>query len=150
MAFIVRLVHLSSASLLFGGALLIFILLYLSKRKPGDPGWPVIQDVMRIYEWAAWLSLGLIVATGIGNLGHYGDALPGPRTEWGRELTVKLGLILVFLFVSAMRTLTVLMAASEAVSSAPARVVNTLRNLYGATAVFVAGIVAIAVSLAHF
>ena len=72
MAFIVRLVHVSSASLLFGGALLIFILLYLSKRKPGDPGWPVVQDVMRIYEWAAWISLALIVATGVGNLGPGG------------------------------------------------------------------------------
>jgi putative copper export protein len=149
-AFIVRLVHVGSASLLFGGALLIFILLRLSKRKPGDSGWDVIQDVMRIYEWAAWVSLGLIVATGIGNLGHYGDALPGPRTEWGRELTMKLALVLVFLVVSAVRTLTVLMAAGEAVSQAPARVAGTLRNLYGATAVFVAGIVALAVSLAHF
>ena len=150
MAFIVRLVHVSSASLLFGGALLIFVLLRLSKRKPGDPGWPVVQDVMRIYEWAAWVSLGLIIATGIGNLGHYGDALPGPRTEWGKELTVKLGLVLVFLFVSAFRTLMVLMAAGDAVTTTPLRALNTLRNLYGATAVFVAGIVAIAVSLAHF
>jgi putative copper export protein len=149
-AFIVRLVHVGSASLLFGGALLIFILLRLSKRKPGDSGWDVIQDVMRIYEWAAWVSLGLIVATGIGNLGHYGDALPGPRTEWGRELTVKLALVLIFLVVSAVRTLTVLMAAGDAASHAPARLAGTLRNLYGATAVFVAGIVALAVSLAHF
>jgi putative copper export protein len=150
MAFIVRLIHVSSASVLFGGALLIFILLKLSKRKPGDPGWPVVQDVMRLYEWAAWVSLGLIVATGIGNLGHYGDALPGPRTEWGRELTVKLALVLVFLVVSAVRTLTVLMAAGETIATAPSRVVNTLRSLYGATAMFIAGIVALAVSLAHF
>ena len=150
MAFIVRLVHVGSASFLFGGALLIFILLRLSKRKPGDSGWDVVHDVMRIYEWAAWVSLGLLVATGIGNLGHYGDALPGPRTEWGRELTVKLALVLVFLIVSAVRTLTLLIAAGEAASQAPARVANTLRNLYGATAVFVAGIVALAISLAHF
>ena len=150
MAFIVRLVHVGSASLLFGGALLIFILLRLSKRKPDDSGWDVIQDVMRIYEWAAWVSLGLIVATGIGNLGHYGDALPGPRTEWGRELTVKLGLVLIFLVVSAVRTLTVLIAAGDTIAVAPSRVVNTLRSLYGATAVFIAGIVAMAVSLAHF
>jgi putative copper export protein len=74
---------------------------------------------MRIDEWAAWLSLGLIVATGIGNLGNYGDTLPGPRTEWGKELTIKLALVLVFLVVSAVRTLTVLMAASEAVSKVP-------------------------------
>ena len=150
MAFIVRLVHVGSASLLFGGALLIFILLRLSKRKPGDSGWDVIQDVMLIYEWAAWVSLGLIVATGIGNLGHYGDALPGPRTERGRELTVKLGLVIVFLVVSAVRTLSVFLAAGEAASKAPARVAGSLRNLYGATAVFVAGIVALAISLAHF
>ncbi len=150
MAFIVRLVHVGSASLLFGGALLIFILLRLSKRKPGDSGWEVVQDLMRIYEWAAWVSLGLIVATGIGNLGHYGDTLPGPRTEWGRELTVKLGLVLVFIVVSAVRTLTVLIAAGEAVSKVPDRVAGTLRNLYGATAVFIAGIVGLAISLAHF
>jgi putative copper export protein len=150
MAFIVRLIHVTSASLLFGGALLIFILLKLSKRKPGEPGWAVVQDVMRIYEWAAWVSLGLIVATGIGNLGHYGDALPGPRTEWGQTLTVKLGLVLIFLVVSAVRTLTVLIGAGETIATAPSRVLNTLRNLYGATAVFVAGIVALAISLAHF
>jgi putative copper export protein len=150
MAFVVRLVHVGSASLLFGGALLIFILLRLSKRKPGEPGWSVVQDVMRIYEWAAWVSLGLIVATGIGNLGHYGDALPGPRTEWGRELTVKLGLVLVFLVVSAVRTLAVLMAAGDAIATVPSRVLNALRSLYGATAVIIAGIVAMAISLAHF
>jgi len=150
MAFVVRLVHVGSASLLFGGALLIFILLKLSKRKPGDPGWPVVQEVMRLYEWAAWVSLGLIVATGIGNLGHYGDALPSPRTEWGRELTVKLALVLVFFAVSAFRTLAVLIAASESIAAAPSRALNTLRNLYGATAAVIAGIVALAISLAHF
>jgi len=43
------------------------------------------------YEWLAWGALGLLVATGVGNLGVFGEALPAPESTWGRVLTVKLG-----------------------------------------------------------
>jgi uncharacterized membrane protein len=149
MAFIVRWLHVTAASFLFGGALLIFVLLQLSKRREaGDHR--LLGDLMRAYEWCAWASLGLMVATGVGNLAHFGDGLPEPHSEWGKELTYKLALVLIFIVFSGVRTMAVLTAFATETATVTTRTLNSLRSLYGATAVFVAGIVGMAVALAHF
>lgn len=62
----------------------------------------------RRYEWAFWAALGTLVLTGVGNLGSLG--VPGPATEWGRTLLVKLSLVVVLLCVSVVRTLSVVRA----------------------------------------
>jgi putative copper export protein len=94
--------------------------------------------------------LGVVIATGVGNLAHFGEALPEPRTEWGRELTLKLGLVLAFLVFSAVRTLAVTEAANRP-ETAPTRATErNLGTLYGITAASVGAILAVAVALAHF
>ena len=46
---------------------------------------------MQAYEYGFWAAIGLIVATGVGNLAHFGEGLPGPESDWGRQFTLKLG-----------------------------------------------------------
>jgi putative copper export protein len=146
MAFVVRWLHVTSVAFLFGGALLLFILFLISKRRGADR--QTLLDLMQAYEWASWAAIGLVVMTGAGNLGHLGDALPDPNSQWGQRLTMKLGLVGVFLAFSAVRSLgvTLVQLRPEAQRSIPA----ALQGMYGATAVFVAAILGVAVALAHF
>ena len=110
----------------------------------------MLFDLMRAFEWGSWASLGLVIATGVGNLAHFGDGLPEPRSEWGKELTLKLGLVLAFLLFSAVRTLAVTTAANQPDASPAPRAQRRLGTLYGVTAASVGAIVAVAVALAHF
>ena len=146
MAFAIRWLHVTSAAFLFGGALLLFILFLVSKRRAADRR--TLLDLMQAYEWASWGAIGLIVATGAGNVGHFGAALPDPASEWGREFTLKLALVGVFLAFSAVRSLSV--ALLELRPESPRGVPSGLRGMYAATAVFVAAILGAAVALAHF
>jgi hypothetical protein len=146
MAFAIRWLHVTSAAFLFGGALLLFILFLVSKRRAADRR--TLLDLMQAYEWASWGAIGLIVATGAGNLGHFGAALPDPASEWGREFTLKLALVGVFLAFSAVRSLSV--ALLELRPESPRGVPSGLQGMYAATAVFVAAILGAAVALAHF
>jgi uncharacterized membrane protein len=152
LAFLIRWLHVSAVAFVFGGALLIFILLNLTNGSRDVAARRVVFDLMRAFEWAFWASLGLVVATGVGNLGHFGSSLPEPRSEWGRELTVKLALVLAFLIFSAVRTLAVVSAAArleEGERRTSRRVMKQVGDLYGATAVFVVGIIGLAIALAH-
>ena len=146
MAFVVRWLHVTSVAFLFGGALLLFILFLVSKRRAGDR--QTMLDLMQAYEWGSWVAVGLIVMTGAGNLGHLGDALPDPNSEWGQKLTIKLGMVGVFLVFSAVRSLgvTLVQLRAEAQGSLP----GALQAMYALTAVFVAAILGVAVALAHF
>jgi hypothetical protein len=151
MSLLLRWLHVSSVAFVFGGALLIFILLQIAQPNRDASAQRMLFDLLRAFEWGSWASLGFVVATGIGNLGHFGEGLPEPRSEWGREFTVKLGLVAVFLVFSALRTLSVAIAASQAEAVPLSRgAQRNLTGLYGATAVFVAAIAGIAVALAHF
>ena len=107
-----------------------------------------LLDLMQAYEWASWAAIGLVIMTGVGNLGHLGDALPDPGSEWGRELTMKLGLVGVFLVFSAVRSLSVTLAQLQPESRRG--VPPALQGMYAATAVFVAAVVGVAIALAHF
>ncbi len=146
MAFVVRWLHVTSVAFLFGGALLLFILFLVSKRRSADR--QTLVDMMQAYEWASWGAIGLVVMTGVGNLGHFGEALPEPDSEWGRKLTLKLALVGVFLAFSTVRSMavTLLQMDPESRRAVPAG----LQGMYAATAVFVAAIVGVAVALAHF
>ncbi len=149
MAFLVRWLHVTSVAFIFGGALLIFVLLHFVSGNRDTSARRVLFDLMRVFEWGSWASLGLVIATGVGNLGHFGESLPEPRSDWGRQLTLKLGLVLVFLIFSAVRTLSVATAASQPPETAP-KTQRTLGTLYGITAASVGTIVAVAIALAHF
>lgn len=146
MAFLVRWVHVTAVSFLFGGALLLFILFLVLRRRNVDRR--TLLELMQAYEWASWGAIGLVVMTGVGNLGHFGESLPERDSEWGREFTLKLGLVGVFLAFSAVRSLSVALVQLEVESRRP--LPAALQGMYGATALLVAAIVGVAIALAHF
>ena len=150
MAFLVRWLHVTAVAFVFGGALLIFFLLYFVSVNRDASARRVIFDLMRAFEWGSWAALGLVVATGVGNLAHFGAGLPEPRSDWGRELTLKLGLVLAFLVFSAVRTLSVVTAANQRDEAVMPKAQRRLGTLYGITAAVIGSIVGVAVALAHF
>ena len=151
MSLLVRWLHVTSVAFVFGGALLIFILLHFASANRDTSARRVVYDLMRAFEWGSWASLGIVVATGVGNLAHFGEGLPEPDSEWGREFTLKMVLVLAFLAFSAVRTLAVTRVTnlSEKDKQAPGAQ-RRLGAMYGVTAALVASIVAVAVALAHF
>lgn len=135
-AFAIRWVHVVAMAAALGGA---FLVTWLTWRASADRA----LDVAVRYEQLFWAAAGLLVMTGVGNLGAFGAGLPEPATEWGRTFTTKLWLIAALVALSLPRSLTVLRAAA---ASAPGK---SLRTVYAATTAALAVIVALAISLAH-
>ncbi len=138
----VRMVHVLAATVLVGGSLGIAIAGWTAPAT--DRGSAFVAAATR-YELAFWLALGAIVATGVGNLGVFGRGLPGPDTDWGQKLSLKLTLVFVLMLLSVVRVLAV---ARLRDLEARVRVV-ALARWYATTAGFSGAIVAAAVWLAH-
>ena len=143
MAFLIRSVHVTAVAFIFGGALLLFLMLGRHSKYR-----PMLLELMRVYEWASWGAFGLVAMTGVGNLAHFGVGLPGSGSGWGRKMTLKLGLVFVLLLLSSVRTLSVGLVQVQ--HEVPVRAWRSLQTLYGGTAALVAGTLFVAVSLAHF
>lgn len=143
----VRFAHVLAAAVIVGGALLCWVLA-IQGHGDGDARPAQVSAfgfAAERYEWAFWMALGLIVATGVGNLGAYGEALPPPGSAWGRVFALKLMLVTVLLLGSTVRTLAVArIAAGDGQTS-----LATLRNVYAATALTAMGVIAFAEYLAH-
>lgn len=123
-------------SLAFGGA---FLVTWLSWRTRDH----VIETAVR-YEQVFWAAAGVLVMTGIGNLGAFGVSLLEPSTAWGTTLVAKLWLVAVLIIVSLPRSLVVALLASETRQ----RSVD-LRLVYTVTTAMFSAIVALAMVLAH-
>ena len=136
LALVVRYVHVLAMATAFGGALLVT---WLAWRLAAAR----VVDIALRYEQLFWLAVGVLVMTGVGNLGAFGAALPAPASAWGRTFVAKLVLIALLLLVSLPRSLAILR-----LSAAPAAIAN-LRSIYTATSGLLAAIVALALVLAH-
>lgn len=136
LALAVRYLHVAAMAAAFGGALLVT---WLAWRSPAAR----IADVAVRYEQLFWLAVGVLVMTGVGNLGAFGATLPAPGSGWGRTFLAKLVLIALLLIVSLPRSLAVIRAAATPASGA------RLRSIYTTTSGVLAGIVALALGLAH-
>lgn len=138
-ALLVRWVHVLGMALLLGGAALT---------------WAIVRDdtstrAAATYEWLFWAGAGVLVATGVGNLGSLGATIPDPGTSWGLALSLKLIAVVGLLVGSAVRSLAVvrwLAADRPTVTDAGSR---RLAASYAATAVYLTLVVAIAEVLAH-
>ena len=119
----------------FGGA---FLVAWLAWRTRDN----VIETAVR-YEQVFWAAAGVLVMTGIGNLGAFGVSLLEPSTGWGTTLIVKLWLVAALIVVSLPRSLAVVLA-----SQARTRPVD-LRPVYTVTTSIFAVIVALAIVLAN-
>jgi putative copper export protein len=148
MAFLVRSIHVGSVSFTLGGALLLLIVFAIHRSAPKSST-EVLIKLMEAYEYGFWAAMGLVVATGVGNLAHFGDGLPGINTDWGQRFSLKLVLVGVLLALSAVRVLALHLVSSTPPGHRAARC-PALEGLHGATAVMVTGAMGLAVAMAHF
>ena len=134
LAIAIRWLHVAAMAMAFGGALLVA---WLAFREPADR---VVAVAVR-YEQAFWLAAGVLVMTGVGNLGAFGTDLPLPGTGWGATFTMKLFLVAFVVVGSLPRTLAVALPGVPRAA--------TLRAFYAGTALGLAAIAGLAVALAH-
>lgn len=137
----VRWGHVVAMAVALGGAVLVTAAVAARGTAPGA------LAIALAYERVFWGAAGVLVMTGVGNLGAFGRSLPAPDTEWGAALTVKLAAIALLLALSLPRTLAILELGRRDAAEAPLR--RGLGRLYGATAILLGLIVLVAQVLAH-
>jgi hypothetical protein len=131
----VRWIHVLAMAVAVGGAALAW---GVSRAADAE----TTLAVATTYERAFWGALGVLVMTGVGNLGSLAPAIP--RGRWGVALLAKLGLLLLVLGGSAVRSEAV-RAARDATSPA----LTTLERGYALTTLALTALVALAAVMAH-
>jgi hypothetical protein len=131
----VRWIHVLAMAVALGGAALAWGVSHAADAE-------TTLAVATTYERAFWVALGVLAMTGIGNLGAFAPTLP--RGRWGAALLVKLGLVLLFLVGSALRSATV-----RAARDAPVPATTALERGYALTTVTLVTVVALAAVMAH-
>src|SRR6266852_7202901 len=107
LSFLIRWVHVAAMALLLSGAILLWGLSAKFKGlERSEQNW-LLLFVAERYEFLFWIAMGLIVMTGVGNLGAFGGDLPTSQTAWGQKFIIKLAFVLVFILLSLVRTLLV-------------------------------------------
>jgi uncharacterized membrane protein len=93
-----RFVHLLAVVTWVGGMLFIALVLVPTTRRLEDPALRsrLVQDTGRRFRTVGWIALGLIVATGLGNL-----ALR-PELLWAPRFHAKSGLVVLALLLGAL------------------------------------------------
>ena len=146
---LIRWIHVGSMAVLLGGAVLLWAL--CEQRGVPQPAQHhrLVLAVAGTYEWVFWIAMGLVVITGVGNIGAFGRGLPGAQTTWGTILTVKLGIVLLLVVFSLVRTLLIrgLSTAGKEGSSTRPRIV--VRGSYAGTLLLVAAVLTMGLVLAH-
>jgi putative copper export protein len=137
---VVRWLHVLAATVAVGGSVLTWALLRVDRAPDAEASG---VTVARGYEWLFWAAAGTLVATGVGNLGALAPTLPAGR--WRATLDLKLLAFLLVLGGSALRV-----SLLTRVRRHPERVTRRLlRTTYGATAVGLVILLALAEVLAH-
>jgi hypothetical protein len=125
---LVRIVHVLTAAVVLGVPVTLAVMLRISPRSE------VIARVGGSFERLQWAALGVMVATGVGNLSASDEGLPPFDSRWGRTMTVKLAMVLGLLMLSAIRTFVV---ASHSMPHASPRRVSDWYAITGTAAVLV-------------
>lgn len=138
---VVRWLHVLAMALVLGGAVAVWVTLRVDPPRSG----PDSLAIAAAYERLFWLAAGILVATGVGNLGAMAPAVPtvGP---WAATFAVKLLAVLALLVLSVGRTLGLQRAVT---GPRQAATIRPLRYGYAATALLLVGILALAEVLAH-
>lgn len=147
--FLIRLIHIAAMALLLGGALLLSALAWKNRKAPDNGPLEELMAAARAYERLFWLPAGLIVLTGIGNLGVFGAGLPGPGTSWGKGFLIKMGGVALLLLISIYRSLLVTGARQTHEPGRNPHSEPALLPLYGGTALILLTIVFLGVWLSH-
>jgi len=138
----VRTLHVLGMAVLLGGAGALW---YAARRDSRSGDNDALGSLASGYEWAFWGALGVMVVTGVGNLGALGA--PRPETRWGSILLVKLALVAVFVLGSLVRT--VVVAQMDAGARSQPETAPFYRRAYGATTGALLVLVVLAEVLAH-
>jgi len=107
------------------------------------PAPEVVERLVADAERLQWIVLAILVATGVGNLAAPGEGTPEPSSQWGRVLIAKLGLVLLLLVLSAVRTFVIATQRMRAVHQ------QRLGTWYGVTAAVGVCVAVLAEVLAH-
>ncbi|MPZ14017.1 MAG: hypothetical protein GEU73_06270 [Chloroflexi bacterium] len=146
-SFAIRFVHVASMAVLLGGSVLVWMSLANIPRSGTDVRNGL--DVAVRYEWLFWAAMGLLIMTGVGNLGVLGRSLPGPETSWGQKLTIKLMLAAILMLGSVLRTILTAVLHADSRRSESGKALAVMRTSYGATVVLSVLVVLMALALAH-
>jgi uncharacterized membrane protein len=141
---LVRLIHVLAVALLVGGAVMTWLAVVRAEDRRSVR---TALDVAAAYEWLFWGAAGLVVMTGVGNLGTLAPRVPGPGTAWGGTFAVKLLVVIALLAFSAARTVLVRLVASRA--DAAWEATRPLGPTYAVTAIVLVVVLALAEVLAH-
>lgn len=138
-----RLLHVLGVAVLLGGSAAVWGVLRRGGRVDAA------LSLAARYEWLFWGVVAVVVVTGVGNVGAFRGAVPGPGTDWGRTLAVKLGGVVGLLVGSLVRTAMVERCRELGGRSVGRTAVRRLRFGYGATALYLAALLLLAGVLAH-
>ena len=149
LSLVIRWLHVGAMAAALGGALLLLLLAADAQREQeaGHDGF--LLRTAEAYEWLFWAAVGLLVATGVGNLGVLGNDLPESTTVWGRKLLVKLLGLLALLGLSLLRTGVVARLTTNRTLLLSDRGYAALGALYAGTVLVLITVLVLAVSLAH-
>ena len=137
----VRTLHVLGMAVLLGGAAAVWYLARTEGASGGSTGRADLGALATGYEWVFWGAVGVVVVTGVGNLGAVGA--PGPETRWGAIFFGKLLVVVGFVLGSVVRTVAV-----ARLDGAPVRAAFC-RRAYGATTGVLLALVVLAEVLAH-
>ncbi|MCT9094422.1 hypothetical protein [Haloarchaeobius sp. HME9146] len=146
-ALLVRLLHLLAVTVLVGGAVVVWLAFRRDSRDTDDADRTAehLLPTAASYEWLFWGALGVVVMTGVGNLGALAPAVPTTETRWGAVLALKLAVLLGFVLFSMARSLAVVRVRRLGLPGSEA----TLTRAYGLTAGVLVLLLSLAEVLAH-
>jgi uncharacterized membrane protein len=139
----VRWLHVLGMALALGGALLTWLLLRTDARVPSTTALLVASTYERLF----WGAMGLLVMTGVGNLGALAPSIP--RGAWSATLSAKLLLVVLLVFGSLVRSLLVVERRRDTTTARTTAVDGALRYSYAATVVLLVSVLVFAEVLAH-
>lgn len=125
---LVRWIHFVALAAVLGGALAVAL--------PDGPS----PALARRYEYVFWVAIGLVVVSGVGNVGTLAPAVPDAGSRWGRLFGIKLLGVVGLIVGSLVRT-------AVAVRTPPDGTAD--RRLYALTAAWVIGLAGVAVVMAR-
>jgi uncharacterized membrane protein len=152
-----RTLHVLGVAVLIGAAAACWLALRPTSTD-GDDAFGRATRLARAYEWTFWVIVAILFVTGISNVAAYGRGIPGPATEWGLVLGVKLIAVAGLLVLSVVRSLLVdrawprgADAAADGFRSGTVHgvLVQRIGRFYAVTAVYLTGLLVLAEVLAH-
>jgi len=135
LALAVRWFHVLAMAVALGGGALAWAVSHTADAE-------TTLTVATTYELAFWGAFGVLVMTGVGNLGALAPAIP--RGAWGAAFLAKLGFVGALALGSAVRS-----AAVHAARDAATPATATLERGYAATTLALTLVVALAAVMAH-